>query len=391
MKSIFCTAVTLVAALFLASCEDLPRKAISAYMAVSDDLETSDGELMLEHEGTRLTARALIDGLEFPWDFVFIDRNQVLITEKPGRLLLLNLQTGERRNIDGLPDVLYRGQGGLLGVVLAPDFSKSQRLYLSYSKRLGGGKYSTALASAVLANGKLQQFNEFFVAQPGLSGAGHFGGSLLFDREAKLYLSSGDRQQREYAQPLNNHLGKVLRFNADGSIPSDNPFLGRDDALPEIYSHGHRNPQGLTLHPQSGEIWLSEHGPQGGDEINVVRAGVNYGWPVITYGEEYGGGYIGPGKQSGLAQPEHYYVPSIATAGIGFYHGDAFPQWQGDLFVTGLRGLHINRLERRDSGWREYRLLEDLGMRWRAVRQGPDGLLYALSENGSLLRLSPAQ
>ena len=374
----------------LSACDDLQRKATAVYMEFNQNLTEEDAPQVFEEQGQQYSVQAVVDGLEFPWDFVFVSETEILLTEKPGRLNRINLHTGERTEIAGTPEVVYRGQGGLMGVVLAPDFQRSQTLYLSYSKKVADG-YTTALMKARLSGDKLLDQELIFTAEPALQGKGHYGAAMVFDNDGYLFLSVGERQQRQYAQKLDNHLGKILRFDKNGKVPANNPFVGNNSAKPEIYSYGHRNPQGLAIHPVTGDLWDSEHGPQGGDEVNIIKAGANYGWPVITYGEEYGGGEIGPTKQEGMEQPEYYYVPSIATAGISFYQGELFPAWKNSLFVTALRGLHLNRIDFSTTGQdpSENRMLEPVKMRLRAVKESPSGELFVLSENGSLLRLSP--
>ena len=359
-------------------------------MEFNQNLTEEDAPQVFEEQGQQYSVQAVVDGLEFPWDFVFVSETEILLTEKPGRLNRINLHTGERTEIAGTPEVVYRGQGGLMGVVLAPDFQRSQTLYLSYSKKVADG-YTTALMKARLSGDKLLDQELIFTAEPALQGKGHYGAAMVFDNDGYLFLSVGERQQRQYAQKLDNHLGKILRFDKNGKVPANNPFVGNNSAKPEIYSYGHRNPQGLAIHPVTGDLWDSEHGPQGGDEVNIIKAGANYGWPVITYGEEYGGGEIGPTKQEGMEQPEYYYVPSIATAGISFYQGELFPAWKNSLFVTALRGLHLNRIDFSTTGQdpSENRMLEPVKMRLRAVKESPSGEQFVLSENGSLLRLSP--
>lgn len=381
--------MTLLLCLPIAACDQVQFQALRAYMAVNDNITATATPTAIVSAGQTYYASAVVEELEFPWDFVFIGPNEVLITEKPGRLQRIDLTSGERQLISGTPEVLFKGQGGLQGIELHPDFADNQLLYLSYSAEVGDKHQTTHLMRARLSGNALVDTEVLFIAQPARTGFNHWGAALEFGADDKLYMSVGDRQERKYAQQLDAHLGKILRLNDDGSAPPDNPFVGTPNALPEIYSYGHRNPQGLARHPRSGELWESEHGPQGGDEINIIRAGHNYGWPVITYGEEYGGGTIGKTEAAGMAQPIHYYVPSIATGGIGFYSGNALRAWQDNLFVTGLRATLIERLDiDADQVITKERLLEDLTQRWRAVKTGPDGLLYALAENGTLVRIS---
>jgi glucose/arabinose dehydrogenase len=292
----------------------------------------------------------------------------------------------------GVPVVYASGQGGLLDVILDPDFASNRLVYLSYAARADGGA-GTRVARARLGDAGLEDLEVIFAAM--VTGGGrHFGSRLGFDPDGYLFVTLGERGASERAQDLGSLAGKVVRLHADGSVPAGNPFVGRPGAGPEIYSYGHRNPQGLAVHPETGRVWVEEHGPRGGDEVNLVAAGVNYGWPVITYGRAYSGGAIGEGSaKEGMAQPVHYWVPSISPSGMAFYQGDAFPQWQGDLLVGALSGELLARLEldgEQVAG--EERLLEGVLGRIRDVRVGPDGYVYLLTDhaNGALLRLEPA-
>jgi glucose/arabinose dehydrogenase len=369
----------------------LEWQALRLYLAANPNLDLDDGPVAYTAESEKLRLVPIADDLEFPWDLAFPDDTSALVTEKPGRLSRIDLATGARTPIRGVPEVAFVGQGGLLGVELDPAFAANSRVYLAYSAAMPGETYTTRLARARLAGDALVELEILLTAEPATSGTNHFGGALEFDRTGMLYLSVGERMERDSAQDLGTDLGKILRVHPDGSAPEDNPFVGRPGARPAIFSFGHRNPQGLTLHPGTGELWSSEHGPKGGDEINVVRAGRNYGWPIITYGEEYQGGKIGVGThQDGLEQPVHYYVPSIATAGIGFATGEALASWRGNLFVGGLIGTELDRLVL--DGERVTHsepLFRDLWQRVRAVRESPGRVLHVLTENGVLFRIEP--
>jgi len=380
----------------LASGCDIPDvlewQALRLYLAVNPNLALEDGPRAYLAETENLKLVPVVDGLEFPWDLAFPSDSVALVTEKPGRLSRVDLATGALSPVRGVPEVAFVGQGGLLGVELDPAFASNGRVYLSYSIELPGETYTTRLSRARLDGDALVDLEVLLTAEPALPKTNHFGGALEFDRAGLLYLSVGERMKRDLAQDLGSHLGKILRLRPDGSVPEDNPFVGTPGALPAIFSWGHRNPQGLALHPTTGEIWSAEHGPRGGDEINVIRAGRNYGWPVISYGEEYEGGKIGVGThRDGLEQPVHYYVPSIATAGIGFYTGQALPSWTGNLFVAGLIGTRLDRLALDDERVaHEEPLFVDLWQRVRAVRESPSRELYVLTENGVLFRIEPA-
>jgi glucose/arabinose dehydrogenase len=351
-----------------------------------------DDEIRLsQHHDFRI--EVLTEGLEHPWSLAFLPDGRLLVTERPGRLLLLDPRDGSHRRVEGTPEVVARGQGGLLDVVLHPDFRDNGLVYLSYSARNGDG-LSTHVGRGRLREGRLEDFEVLFRAEPGLSSGQHFGSRLLFDREGYLFISLGDHGERDSAQDLGSHMGGLIRLHDDGRIPADNPFVDREGARPEIYSYGHRNAQGIALHPDTGAVWLHEHGPRGGDEINLPEAGLNYGWPVTTHGREYHGPTIGPAPpQPGYASPIHHWTPSIAPSGMAFLRGSAFPKWAGDLFVGALVQRHLQRLRFAGTELLEQeRLLEDLGWRIRDVRSGPDGHLYLLPDENpaSLVRLVPS-
>jgi aldose sugar dehydrogenase len=323
----------------------------------------------------------------------FLPGGGILITERAGRLRMVRDGVLEPEPIEGVPEVYASGQGGLLDVALDPGFASNRVIYLSYAASGEGGN-STRVARATLGEGRLEDLKVIFMAEPLASSSKHFGSRLAFDAQGHLFITVGERRQGDRAQDLGEDNGKVIRLNTDGSVPEGNPFVGVAGARPEIFSYGHRNPQGLAIHPQTGTPWLHEHGAQGGDEVNVVRPGVNYGWPVITYGIDYSGAPIGEGThKEGMAQPIHYWVPSIAPSGMAFYDGAAFPEWQDDLFVGGLRAELLVRLEL--DGERvvaEERLLDGALGRIRDVEVGPDDFLYLLTDNGDdgLYRLEPA-
>lgn len=331
------------------------------------------------------------EGLEIPWDLAFLPDGRALLTERAGRRLnLLDPETGERTVVGGLPEMDAEGDGGLHDVLPHPDFGRSGVLYLSYSVRDGSGA-TTVVDRARLEGSRLVSRQRLFEAAPRYAEASHFGGRMVLSG-GYLFVTVGDRQNRDHAQDLGTHNGKVIRLHEDGRVPADNPFAGRAGARPEIWSYGHRNPQGLALHPQTGALWLHEHGPRGGDEVNIVERGRNYGWPLVTDGEEYAGGPVGDGLTSlpGMEQALHYYVPSIAPSGMAFYTGDAFPGWRGDLFIGALALRHLNRLVIRDGAVvREERLLDDRNWRVRFVEQGPDGFLYLGVDDGLVVRLRP--
>ncbi len=333
------------------------------------------------------------DGLDNPWGLAFLPGGDILVTEKPGRLRLIRDGVLRPEPIEGLPEIEEVGQGGLLDVAPHPNFAENRILYFSYAGKQGG-HYGTEVARLRFVEDRLEGLDVLLVLQPKSGGGRHFGSRLVFDRQGLLYVTSGDRGDPDKAQDRGNMYGSVLRIRDDGEVPEDNPFVGQAGVRPEIYSYGHRNPQGMTRRPGTDQIWAVEHGPRGGDELNLIRAGVNYGWPVITYGKSYAGFSIGEGtEKEGMAQPAKYWVPSISPSGLTFYDGAAFPKWQGNLFLGALSGEVLVRLELEgDRVVHEERLLEDFDERIRDVRQGPDGFLYILTDSGDgqLLRLEPA-
>jgi glucose/arabinose dehydrogenase len=326
-------------------------------------------------------------GLEVPWGMAFLDNRTLLVTEKEGNLYKLNLKDKSKVQISGLPEITVRGQGGLLDVALDPDFKSNQFVYLSYGKKVGGS-VTTALAKAKLAGNKLDGLKDIFVAKTDSTKGVHFGSRITFD-DQYLYLSIGDRGHRHRSQMLDFHNGKIIRLNKDGSVPKDNPFVGKAKALPEIYSYGHRNPQGLFFDPKEKVLFTGEHGPRGGDEINIVKAGKNYGWPIITYGKEYWGPSIGEGtKKMGMIQPEYYYVPSIAPCGMIVYSGKKFKSLKGTVIQGALKLKHLNFVQRSKSGiWEEKRYFENIG-RVRAVTENLAGEIFFSTDSGQIYMIS---
>ena len=379
--------LVLLSASLCLGCDRLQTQARKLYLAVNPHLE--EGPEAYQARGEDLMLVPVVDGLQFPWDLVFLDERQALVTERPGRLSRLDVETGALTPIRGVPEVKFAGQGGLHGVALHPAFERNGFVYLAYAVPVGEGGGTTRLSRARLEGDALVDLEVLFSAKPVMQGGGHYGGALAWGRDGMLYLSVGDRRSRHLAQDLASDLGKIHRFRPDGAVPEDNPFLGVEGARPTIFSRGHRNPQGLARHPETGEIWSVEHGPRGGDEVNVVRAGRNYGWPIITYGEEYRGGKIGEGThKAGLEQPVHYWVPSIATAGMAFYTGEALRSWRGHLFVGGLRKTQLARLALDGEEVLEVEpLFTEMGKRIRGVTQSPSGRLYVTSEDGILFRI----
>lgn len=354
--------------------------------------------LPLSLQARELRPVTVVSGLQNPWGLAFLPDGRMLVTERAGRLRIVGADGRLGEPVQGVPQVLAKGQGGLLDVAIDPKFSENRWVYLSYAEAdpAGGSGSSTAVARGRLDQNRLTDLSVIFRQQPKFASHNHFGSRLAFARDGTLFVTLGDRfSRRDDAQTLGNHHGKVVRIQADGTVPADNPFAGqraRAGALPEIWSLGHRNVQGAAIHPQTGALWTHEHGPQGGDEVNLTEAGQNHGWPVITYGAEYGTGIrIGEGTaKAGMVQPLVRWVPSIAPSGMAFLTSDRYPGWKGNLFVGALRGQMLVRLELDGRTVRqEHRLLQDLEERIRDVRQGPDGWLYLLtdSRDGRILRL----
>ena len=331
-------------------------------------------------------------GLHNPWAVAFLPDGRYLVTERAGTMRIIQADGTLGAPLSGVPKVHAVGQGGLLDVVLDPDFPANRTIYFSYASPGQDGAH-TAIASARLEPGTLANVRVLFRQTPGYDGGHHFGSRIVIDRDGFLYATVGDRgDHRDRAQQLDKTYGKVIRIARDGSIPKDNPFVGRKDANPAVWSYGHRNPQGLAIDPATGELYAHEHGPRGGDEVNLIRKGANYGWPVITYGREYYGPKIGEGTaKAGMEQPLHYWDPSIAPSGMAFLSKDAAGPWKGQLFVGALKFTLVARLELRGGKVvHEEHLLADQGDRVRDVREGPDGALYVLTESrGLLLRLQP--
>jgi glucose/arabinose dehydrogenase len=337
-------------------------------------------------------------GLNHPWGLAFLPDGRMLVTERPGRLRVVSRDGGVSKPIAGVPRVFASGQGGLLDVALDRGFKDNAIVYLCYAEPIeGGGRTSLARGRlSIEGEPRLEDVRVIFRQAGPPSRGNHWGCRIVQTADGHLFLTTGDHfTHRDQAQNLANHLGKVIRIRADGSVPDDNPFVKREGARPEIWSYGHRNMQGAALHPQSGKIWIHDHGARGGDEINIPEAGKNYGWPVITYGVDYSGAKIGVGThRDGMEQPLYYWDPSIAPSGMAFYSGDLFPAWRGNLFVGALRSEILVRLELDGQKVvREERLLRQLGERIRDVRAGPDGALWLLTDanNGRILRVTPAK
>jgi aldose sugar dehydrogenase len=341
----------------------------------------------------KVSAETVAEGLEHPWALAFLPDGRILVTERPGRLRIVGKDGKLSNPVGGVPAVQAQGQGGLLDVAIDPRFEENRLVYLSYAEP-GDGGAGTAVARGRLGEGRLEGVQVIYRQQPKVEGNGHFGSRLVFAQDGKLFITQGDRQAyREQAQNLESGIGKLIRINTDGSIPDDNPFVGKGKARPEIYSYGHRSMQAAALHPETGQIWTIEHGARGGDELNHPQAGKNYGWPIITYGRDYSGASIGEGTaKAGLEQPVYYWDPVIAPSGAVWYTGDKYPGWKGSLFVGSMQpGALVRLVVENDKVKTEERYLGELGDRIRDVQQGPDGLLYVVTDEGDgrVLRVVP--
>jgi glucose/arabinose dehydrogenase len=361
---------------------------ISPLPAMAQPFNSSAGKLAVTPVAT---------GLANPWGLAFLPDGRMLVTERPGRMRIVTRDGTVSEPLAGVPRVLASGQGGLLDVLLDRDFARNRTLYFSYAEPVDGGG-RTALARAQLESGakpSLTGVKVIFQQQGGVSRGNHFGGRIAQGADGHLFVTTGDHfSARDKAQTLDNDIGKIVRITPDGAAPKDNPFVPRSGARPEIWSYGHRNPQGLAINPADGKLWEQEHGAMGGDEVNLISPGKNYGWPQVSNGVNYDGSKVGTGaaEAPGMESPLWHWTPSIAPSGMTFYTGDLFPGWKGSLFNGALKFQLLSRLEIKDGKVvKEERLLQGLGERIRDVRQGPDGALYLLtdSSNGRILRVAP--
>ena len=342
--------------------------------------------------GVSLKLEQVAKGLSIPWGLVFISPSELLITERKGNVLLLNLKKSKITTLENVPEVLVDGQGGMLDVALPPDYRVSKWIYFTYVKKVED-QGATTLARARLDKNTLVQWQELLVTKSMTSTGYHFGSRITFDASGHVYFGIGDRGERANSQELTNHAGTIIRLNLDGSVPADNPYVKSKTALPEIWSYGHRNPQGLSYDYKNKYLWEIEHGPRGGDEINLILPAKNYGWPVISYGKEYWGPVsVGEGThRKGMQQPTKVYIPSIAPGSLIVYSGDAFPGWKGNLFAGALKLRHINRIAINSKGeaFDEERLFNSLEQRVRALAQSPEGWIYFSTDSGNIYRLRP--
>ncbi len=336
----------------------------------------------------------IAQGLGVPWGMAFLNADELIFTERSGQIKLLNLNSLKVETLTGPAIVSSKGQGGMLDVVIGPNYAQTGWIYFTYTKSTADGA-ATTLARAKRTNNELTNWQDLIMSQSATGKGQHFGSRITFDDNNHVYFGIGDRGEREQAQNLGNHIGAILRLNLDGTVPDDNPFLADNGALDEIWSYGHRNPQGLQFDHDKKVLWSIEHGPRGGDEINLIRKGKNYGWPVVSHGKEYWGSFdVGEGQtKQGIESPVKVYIPSIAPGSFLLYSGKAFPNWQGDLFAGALKLQHLNRISISpdNQATNEERLLGDLNHRIRALAQGPQGWIYLSTDSGSILRLRPRQ
>ena len=369
----------------------LPMLSLLLLPACQSTAEQTEHHASQEHP---FQVVSVVTGLEHPWAVAFLPGGDMLVTERPGRLLRVGAD-GRARPISGLPPVTAVGQGGLMDLVLDPGFADNRVLYFSYTEEVEGGGLRTSVARAELDGDQLVSVRRIFAMNRASSDGRHFGSRLVFLPDGDLVVTLGDRGERHRAQDPSDHAGSVLRIRPDGSPSPRTTALAIPGAAPEVFTFGHRNPQGLALHPATGAIWIHEHGPRGGDEINILRGGANYGWPVATHGREYVGGSIGVGSEApGMEPPLLHWTPSIAPSGMAFYTGSEFPRWRGDLFVGALKGRHLRRIVVRNGAVASQEvLLKDRLGRIRDVRQGPDGRLWLLTDErrGALYRIEPVE
>jgi glucose/arabinose dehydrogenase len=345
---------------------------------------------------TPYSVKVLTDGLKSPWAVKSLPDGRLIITEKSGVMRIAKVSGELSKPITGAPAVNSDGQGGLLGITIDPNFQKNRMIYWTFSENVTGGTHTSVAKGKLSADEtKIEGATVIYQATPAHKGTLHYGGRIIFDKSGNLFVSTGERSDkvtRPQAQELNSSLGKIVHITTDGKPVAGNPFIGKEGAKPELYSYGHRNVQGLTFHPVTGELFSNEFGPRGGDEINHVQAGKNYGWPTITYGIEYSGKQIGEPviqQKEGMEQPVYYWDPSVSPSGMTFYSGDMIPEWKNNLFVGCLSGMHIARLiieNNRVVG--EERLLTEESQRFRDVTQGKDGALYAVTDQGRLYRIA---
>ena len=365
---------------------------IISWLCLLSSLKAENFSFAINSEGMELKVEQVTDGLGVPWGMVFLSSNKLLINERSGSILILDLENSRKTKLKNSPNVKHDGQGGMLDVILSPDYKTSGWIYFTYVKDILD-EGATVLARAKLNNYRLSHWQELLVSKSRTAENYHFGSRIAFDNKGHVFFGIGDRGVRPSAQNLTNHAGSIIRLNLDGTIPNDNPFIDNKNALSEIWSYGHRNPQGLAYDFKSNRLWEIEHGPRGGDEINLIKSGKNYGWPEISYGKEYWAPIaVGKGThQEGMQQPVKVYTPSIAPGSLIIYSGTTLPKWKGNLFSGALKLRHINRivLDKEGKVIREERLLESLDERIRTLVQSPEGWIYFSTDSGKIFRILP--
>jgi len=367
---------------------------ILLFFAISNTVSSSN--IIYQDKNNNFNVEVVIDGLGIPWGMAFLSAEKLIFTQRNGKVGIIDLKQNKLFWLNNTPSVYHNGQAGLLDVAVPNDYEHTKWIYFTYSKTVEN-KSATVLARAQLENNSLQSWQDILVSQSFENTNYHYGSRITFDEKGHVYFSIGDRGKRPNAQNQANHAGSILRLNLDGSVPADNPFINDKNTLPEIWSYGHRNPQGLFYDKHTRQLWSIEHGPRGGDELNLILAGKNYGWPVISYGKEYWGPVkVGEGThKKGMEQPVKIYIPSIAPGSLLVYSGKAFPNWRGNLFAGALKLRHLNRIvlsskinsENKAIG--EERLLKDINERIRCVIESPEGWLYLSTDSGKILRLKP--
>ena len=367
---------------------------VITWLCLFAPLKAENSTFTIKSEGMNLEVEQVADDLGIPWGMVFLSPNKLLVTERSGSILILDLKKHRKTKLKNTPDVMVDGQGGMLDVALSPDYKTSGWIYFTYVKEVAGeGATVLARAKLEIKNSRLNNWQELLVSKSISDGSYHFGSRIAFDKQGHVFFGVGDRGHRPNAQNLSNHAGSIFRLNLDGSVPKDNPFINKKGVLPEIWSYGHRNPQGLAYDFKYKRLWEIEHGPRGGDEINLIVAGANYGWPVISYGKEYSSPFaVGEGThRDGMEQPIKVYIPSIAPGSLIMYSGDALSKWKGNLFSGALKLRHINRivLDKEGQVIKEERLLESLDERIRALVQSPKGWIYFSTDSGKIFRILP--
>lgn len=363
-------------------------------LILSFTVQAASSKFSDHSEGKAVKVELVAEGLGVPWGMAFLSNNKVLVTERKGSVRLLDLESGTRVTVKNTPQVMVGGQGGMLDVSLPINYKKNNWIYFTYVKEIDG-EGATVLARSKIINNKFSQWQDLLITRSTTDANYHFGSRIAFDKKGHVFFSVGDRGKRPNGQDLTNHAGSIIRLNLDGSIPKDNPFIKTKGALPEIWSYGHRNPQGLVYDSVGKRLWSIEHGPRGGDELNLILRGANYGWPVVSYGKEYWGPVaVGEGThREGMQQPVKVYIPSIAPGSLMIYTGDAFPKWKGSLFSGALKLHHINRIvvDERAKAIQEERLFESMNERIRALSQSPEGWIYFSTDSGNIYRVRPVQ